>query len=298
MDVSAIHDRFHEPVADILTVLAQATPRIRRELTTRRDRAGATNVHGEHQLDADVWADEHLETELTKLESVGTYASEEQEHPTDAGEGLCVAVDPLDGSSNLRSNNTMGTIAGIYDPQDGSLPASGRDLVASAFTLLGPITTMVATDGDTVVELLITEDGVDVLQEDLQLPTTPTVYGFGGRIPDWTPAFRRFARGMEEELKLRYGGSMIGDVNQVLTYGGLFAYPALQSRPAGKLRLQFEANPMAHIVETAGGASSDGTRPLLDVEPTDLHQRVPVHLGNRHLVEELEEALDGERKTP
>ena len=85
---------------------------------------------------------------------------------------------------------------------------------------------------------------------------------------------------------------MIADVNQVLEYGGVFAYPSLQSAPNGKLRLQFEGNPIGHIVETAGGASSDGEQSLLAVEPTDLHQRVPLHVGNESLVERLEDALD------
>ena len=84
----------------------------------------------------------------------------------------------------------------------------------------------------------------------------------------------------------------IADVNQVLEYGGIFAYPSLESAEHGKLRLQFEGNPMAHIVETAGGASSDGARSLLAVEPTELHQRVPVHVGNASLVERLEAALE------
>jgi fructose-1,6-bisphosphatase I len=84
---------------------------------------------------------------------------------------------------------------------------------------------------------------------------------------------------------------MIGDVNQVLTYGGVFAYPALDSAPDGKLRLQFEGNPIAYIVETAGGRSSDGSRSLLDVPAEEIHQRVPVHLGNTALIERLEAAL-------
>jgi fructose-1,6-bisphosphatase I len=86
---------------------------------------------------------------------------------------------------------------------------------------------------------------------------------------------------------------MIADVNQVLEYGGIFAYPALDSAPRGKLRLQFEGNPIAYIVACAGGASSDGTRSILDVEPTDgIHERVPVHVGNEDLIDRLEAALE------
>jgi len=84
---------------------------------------------------------------------------------------------------------------------------------------------------------------------------------------------------------------MIADVSQVLTYGGIFAYPALESAPSGKLRLQFEGNPIGYIIESAGGASSDGDRSLLSVEPTELHGRVPVHVGNPELIDRLEAAL-------
>lgn len=285
--------RLPSPAREVMARVAAATPRIRRELTTRRGHAGGTNVSGEEQLAADIWADRHLADEIQAVDGVGTYASEEREEPVDVGDGVGVAVDPLDGSSNLKSNNCMGTIVAVYDAD---LPAQGRDLVASGFVLYGPITTMVVTDGETVQDLLVTGDAVEVLDDDLQIPEDPVTYGFGGRVPDWTPAFRDFARTVEDELKLRYGGAMIADVNQVLTYGGIFSYPALESRPEGKLRLQFEANPMAHIVEAAGGASSGGERSLLDVDPTDLHQRTPVHLGTQDLVDRLEEALVEERK--
>ena len=130
-----------------------------------------------------------------------------------------------------------------------------------------------------------------VVDSDVRLPDDPTVYGFGGRVPDWPDDFAGYVDEVEDELKLRYGGAMIADVNQVLTYGGVFAYPALESAPNGKLRLQFEGNPIGHIVETAGGASSDGSQSLLDVEPTELHERVPVHVGNESLVDRLEAAL-------
>jgi fructose-1,6-bisphosphatase I len=112
-------------------------------------------------------------------------------------------------------------------------------------------------------------------------------------VPDWPADFTEYVRSVESnpDLKLRYGGAMIGDVNQVMTYGGVFAYPGLESAPEGKLRLQFEGNPIAHIVETAGGRSSNGERSLLDVEPTALHQRVPVHVGNAELIDRLEGAL-------
>ncbi|QZP38107.1 class 1 fructose-bisphosphatase [Halobaculum magnesiiphilum] len=277
-----------------LEAVAAAAPEIRAGLPGRRRYLDDENPSGEDVLAADVYADELLEATLGDIDGVGTYASEERESTVDTGDGaVSVAVDPLDGSSNLESNNPMGTVVAIYD---GDLPASGRDLVGAGFVLYGPVTTMVAGVGApadaTIREYLVTGEGDREKLERIELPDDPTVYGFGGRVPDWPDDFATYVDEIEDELKLRYGGAMIADVSQVLSYGGVFAYPALESAPDGKLRLQFEGNPVAYLVEGAGGRSSDGARSLLDVEATGIHQRVPVHVGNEALIERLEAALD------
>ncbi|GAA0195929.1 class 1 fructose-bisphosphatase [Halobaculum roseum] len=278
----------------VLEAVAAAAPEIRAGLPGRRRYLDDENPSGEDVLAADVYADELLEATLGDIDGVGTYASEERESTVDTGDGaVSVAVDPLDGSSNLESNNPMGTVVAIYD---GDLPASGRDLVGAGFVLYGPVTTMVAGVGApadaTIREYLVTGEGDREKLERIELPDDPTVYGFGGRVPDWPDDFAAYVDEVEDELKLRYGGAMIADVSQVLSYGGVFAYPALESAPDGKLRLQFEGNPVAYLVEGAGGRSSDGARSLLDVEATGIHQRVPVHVGNEALIERLEAALD------
>ena len=274
-------------VEAILDAVATAAPEIRSGLPGRRTKTDAENVSGEQQLAADVWADELLGERIGAIDGVGHYASEEREGVEQVGDGHLVAVDPLDGSSNLRSNNPMGTIVGVYDDD---LPTSGRSIVAAAFVLYGPITTMVVARNGTVTEFVV-EDGERRDVGAVSLPNDPTVYGFGGRVPDWPPAIEEYVAEIEEELKLRYGGAMIADVSQVLSYGGIFAYPMLQSRPSGKLRLLFEGAPIAFIVESAGGSSSDGARSLLDVEATTVHQRTPVFVGNDNLVERLEASL-------
>jgi len=274
-------------VDDIVDVVAETAPEIRAGLAGRRTKLDEENVSGERQLAADVWADELLGERLQALDSVGVYASEERAEPIDTGEGYLVAVDPLDGSSNLRSNNPMGTVVGVYDDD---LPTTGRSLVAAAYVLYGPLTTMVVARDGAVTESLV-DDGERERVGEVTLPEDPTVYGFGGRVPDWTDDFAAYVETVEAELKLRYGGAMIADVNQVLTYGGIFGYPMLQSSPQGKLRALFEGAPIAHIVEAAGGGSSDGTRSLLDVEMTRVHQRTPVFVGDRGLVERLEATL-------
>ncbi|WP_435074087.1 class 1 fructose-bisphosphatase [Halorubrum sp. HHNYT27] len=299
-------DRDPDPtVKAVFDAVAATAPEIRAALPGRRVTSGTDNPSGESVLAGDLYADELLGEAITGVDGVGSFVSEEREAAVDAGgavgEGAyAVAIDPLDGSSNLRSNNAMGTVVGIYDAP---LPATGRDLVAAGYVLYGPITTMIVADESGVREEVVEavsdgagDDGAavsrSVVEDDLQLPEDPLVYGFGGRVPDWPDDFTAFAREIENELKLRYGGAMVGDVNQVLTYGGIFAYPALVDAPAGKLRLSFEANPIAYIVERAGGAATDGDIDILDVEPEGVHDRVPLYVGNEDLVERLKAALD------
>ncbi len=283
-----------QAVDDVVEVVADTAPEIAAGLRGRREAVDEQNPSGERVTAADVWADERLVDRLGAVEGVGEVASEEREGVVDCGDGLAVALDPLDGSSNLASNNLMGTVFGVYDA---ALPAPGTEIVAAGYVLYGPITTMVVARDGRVREYELlggAGDGEDerrLVEADRTLPADPTVYGFGGRVPDWPDEFERFVRGVETELKLRYGGAMVGDVNQVLQYGGVFAYPGLRSRPEGKLRVQFEAAPIAHVVETAGGRSSDGERSLLRVRPDGLHERTPVHVGNEALVERLERAL-------
>ncbi|RKD97752.1 class 1 fructose-bisphosphatase [Halopiger aswanensis] len=284
-------------VEEIVATISRSATEIQQGLIGRRgavDEEGRENPTGDTQLEADVWADDLLGDRLASLEGVGQYASEERPEAVDCGpdpateDVYAVAVDPLDGSSNLESNNAMGTIFGIYDAP---LPARGETLVAAGYVLYGPITTMVIATEETVAEYELTGGERRLVERDLELPDDPVVYGFGGRVPDWTDEFESYAREIEQELKLRYGGAMIGDVNQVLTYGGIFGYPGLESRPEGKLRLQFEGNPIGYIVERAGGRSSDGEQSLLAVDPEEIHQRAPVYVGNADLIERLEDAL-------
>jgi len=289
------------PVRAVFETVADSAPEIRAGLPGRRRTTGEENATGDEVLAADLWADDLLGERIGAVDGVGQYASEEREAVVDVGgdpdgDAYAVAVDPLDGSSNLKSNNPMGTVVGVYDARlptpDRDLPAAGRQLVAAGFVLLGPITTLVVAHEGTAREYVVADGDVDEVGP-VELPDDPVVYGFGGRVPDWPDDFAAYVEAVEAELKLRYGGAMIGDVSQVLTYGGIYGYPGLRSRAAGKLRLLFECAPIALVVEAAGGASSDGEQSLLDVDATELHHRVPMHVGNEALIERLEAALSG-----
>ena len=282
------------PIEAVFDVVARTAADARNAFAQRRSYHDQENPSGDEQLAAELYADELLEERLLAVDGIASYASEERENVATADAGrepaYHVTCDPLDGSSNLKSNNGMGTIVGIYNQE---IPAPGSAIVAAAYVLYGPITTIVTAADGTVSEYLIEDGTRDLLNGDIRLPDDPVVYGFGGRIPDWLPSFGEYVDGVEgERLKLRYGGAMVADINQVLTYGGVFGYPMLEDRPEGKLRLQFEGIPMAKIFADAGGASSDGSRSLLSKTPGRLHERSPVFVGNESLITDLEATVE------
>ncbi|EJN57089.1 class 1 fructose-bisphosphatase [Halogranum rubrum] len=274
-------------VDSILTTVVDATTEIRAELATYRDKVDTENPTGDTQVAADQWIDDLLFERFRELDAVGSFVSEERPDAIDVGDGYSVAIDPLDGSSNLEPNSTTGTILGIYDAP---LPASGRELVASAYVLYGSYTTMTVARDDTV-ERLVIQEGEVVDTDPVSMPSDPGICGVAGQTSDWDDALRTYVDELRETYKLRYSGAMVADVEQLLTYGGLLAYPPAPSQPDGILRLQFESNPIAHIVEAAGGRSSDGHGSVLDCDPKELHQCVPTYFGTPALVDELETRL-------
>ncbi|AJF27241.1 class 1 fructose-bisphosphatase [Haloarcula sp. KBTZ06] len=258
-------------------------------LANYANRAAGENPSGEQQVGGDVWADDLFFDALAYIDGIGAYASEERSDVVDCGEGYSIAIDPLDGSSNLASNNSVGTIIGVYDAE---LPAAGREMVASLMVLYGPYTTLTIarSDRDVVQEHLL-RDGHSERWGQFELPAEATVVGLAGKTGERSDAFNDIAQSFERDLKLRYGGATVADLAQVLEYGGLFGYPVTSGYPNGKLRVHFESAPLAYLVEAAGGASSDGSQSLLDVEPDGIHDRTPTFLGNTELVDELEAAL-------
>lgn len=255
--------------------------------------AGRVNVYGERQLKIDVWSNDLFTKKLSRSGLVKQLASEEMDKVMESKKGqYSVVLDPLDGSSNLKSNNLLGTIVGIY--QDKPLPARGRDLLSAMYFLYGPFIQLVLAlqDGVRIFAAVGTGKGARRFMSDgavHQLPKPPTVFGVGGLREKWTPRVREFVETLEKrKLSLRYGGSFVGDYNQVLNKGGFFAYPELTDAPQGKYRLQFESNPVGFITEKAEGKATTGTGSILDVEPQSISQRVPTYLGDSDLVQEFE----------
>lgn len=275
----------------LITRFAGLAPRIRRELPIRRDSAATRNVYGDQQLELDLWMNDLFVDAARESGLVSQIASEEMGEVRGVGRGrFSVVLDPLDGSSNVKSNNIFGTIFGIFDEK--TLPARGADLFAAGYLIYGPATTLVYATRNGVHEFVEGGGGRPaeffLIEEGLRLPQKGKLYGVGGHRDKWIPAVKAFVGELERELmNLRYGGSFVGDFNQILHYGGFFAYPAQVDKPAGKYRLHFESNPIAFVAEAAGGAGTTGTERILDVAPTGTDQTVPTYVGNRDLIERL-----------
>lgn len=279
-------------------------------LTELLGKAGAVNPQGEEQKLMDVFADEVMTSLLGGHGRVSVIVSEEQPEPLvlDEGAPYVVVHDPLDGSSNIDSNVSVGTIFGIYRRLDTSSPPEpadwlrpGRDLVAAGYVLYGTSTMMVYSAGRGVHAFTLdTELGEFLLTwSDLRFPERPAYYSLNlASAPQWEAGMERFVDWLHRpdtpNITQRYIGSAVADFHRNLLHGGVFGYPGEVERPEGKLRLLYEGAPLAFLAEQAGGRGSDGTRDLLEIHPTDIHQRTPVFVGDRQLVDRLEQFLFGE----
>jgi len=278
-------------LASLIFEISKMCELIRRELPYRRGRTNMRNVFGEIQLVVDDWVNQFIIGELRKTNLVKTLTSEEEPDIVKMSkDGIFnISLDPLDGSSNIESNNLVGTIIGIYKKE---FPTLGRNQVAAMYILYGPVDTLVYATKKGVSEFLLTTEGFVLIRRNVKLPKKGKLYSVGGLRKDWIPEIKEFVEEVEKKgYKLRYGGSFVGDSNQILHYGGIFAYPSLIGKPEGKLRLIFESNPIAFIIEQAGGRSSNGKKSILDIEYTSLQQRTPTYVGNKGLIEELEKKL-------
>ncbi len=289
-------------LSKLVSLLADLAVVVQQRIPTELGYSGGVNVYGEKQLKIDVWTNDLFTKKLLKSGLVRRVASEEMDDVAESKSGdYSVVLDPLDGSSNLKSNNLLGTIVGVY--HDKSLPANGRDLLAAMYFLYGPFLQLVLALKDGVRLSAAAGKGVGARRfvsdgQIHKLPKPPTVYGIGGLREKWTSVVKQFAESLDKrKLSLRYGGSFVGDYNQVLSKGGFFAYPELTDAPQGKYRLQFESNPVGFITEKAGGRASTGNGNILDVEPTGLVQRVPTYIGDPELVSEFESLYKTKSRT-
>jgi fructose-1,6-bisphosphatase I len=260
--------------------------------------AGTSNLYGEEQLALDVLSDRILRKRLMYSGVVCNIASEEMDEifqVTSNPLGMfSVAYDPLDGSSLVDVNLAVGTIVGIY--QGDNLLQPGRNMVGAMYILYGPRVSMVYSVGKGVYEFTMNHlMEFTLTREKVQMKPSGDIYSPGGLRKNYTPENEAYIRYLEEKgFKLRYSGGFVPDINQILMKGkGIFMYPALTDNPNGKLRLLFELNPMAFLIEQAGGAATNGCMPILDMVPEGLDQRAPIYIGCKEDVAKATEFLNG-----
>jgi len=282
----ASHD---EDVKRVVLRISEVAKKISGGFATRRGTSDTSNIYGEQQQAMDVWADELLISELRDSKLVRYLASEEQPDVlTFEGSvsNIGVTIDPLDGSSLIDVNLAVGTIVGIYR---GDVLSPGEGMLGAMYVLYGPLTTLTYCLREGVHEFVMDDNGDFVLQEENISIPEGKIYAPGALRRDYLPAHRVFIEGLEAEgYKLRYSGSFVADVHQILHKGGVFTYPAYAGREQGKLRLLFEAAPMGFIVSQARGSVSDGRRDLLTIKPEAVSQRVPVYIGGKREITLIE----------
>lgn len=273
--------------------------------------AGSGNVQGEVQQKLDVIANDQLIEGVQYCKSLAGLASEEMELPVPVqGTGdYLLLFDPLDGSSNIDVNVSIGTIFSILKKQDPNTPLqtsdfllSGRHQVAAGYVVYGPQTTMALTLGDGVAMFTLNKETGEFLFIKDAVTIAPATKEFAinmSNMRHWADPVRRYVEEClagstgprNKDFNMRWIASMVADVHRVLSRGGVFMYPWDKREPnkAGKLRLMYEANPMSFLVEQAGGASINGTQVIMDLQPTGLHERVSVMLGSKEEIERLQQ---------
>lgn len=269
---------------------------------------GATeqeNIQGETQKKLDVITNDMLKDALKADGNVRGLASEEEDFVVEVSEQgqYLVCFDPLDGSSNIDINSLVGTIFSVLPAQTGPLTEQsflqkGRDQVAAGYVLYGPSTMMALTTGNGTAFYTLHPDTKEFLLTDANVKITPDTAEFAINMSNqgfWEAPMQTYIADLllgkigprEQSFNMRWIAAMVGDVHRVLCRGGIFTYPSDNKDPNKpyKLRLMYEANPMAFLVEQAGGKASTGYETILDISPTDIHQRVAVILGSRNEVD-------------
>nr|QGW58457.1 chloroplast fructose-1,6-bisphosphatase 1 [Camellia oleifera] len=286
---------------------------------------GAVNIQGEDQKKLDVVSNEVFSSCLRSSGRTGIIASEEEDVPVAVEESYSgnyiVVFDPLDGSSNIDAAVSTGSIFGIYSPNDECLADVGDDdstldkieqrcivnvcqpgsnLLAAGYCMYSSSIIFVLSIGNGVFAFTLDPMyGEFVLtQENIQIPKSGKIYSFNeGNYQLWDDKLKKYIDDLKDPgpsgkpYSSRYIGSLVGDFHRTMLYGGIYGYPSDKKSKNGKLRLLYECAPMSYLAEQAGGKGSDGHVRVLDIQPTEIHQRVPLYIGSTEEVEKLEKYL-------
>jgi len=302
-------------LAIVLTQLAVAGRIIARELARaalvgQLGTTGETNVQGESVKKLDIWANDVVVRAMEETGLVTTLVSEEMAEPltltkTGAHGRYVVCFDPVDGSSNLDVNGIVGTIFSIRKGRETVQPGTAQ--VAAGYIMYGPATLLVLTTGDGVDGFTLGPTIGEFVRShhQIRIPARGRVYSVNeGNSTKWEPGVRRYIEYLRaadvatgRPYTARYVGSLVADFHRTLLEGGIFLYPAdaTGGKPSGKLRLQYEAAPMAWLVEQAGGSASTGRARIMTIDPATPHQRVPLIIGSPEDVVLAEDFIAGRK---
>ncbi|HKG05722.1 MAG TPA: class 1 fructose-bisphosphatase [Pedobacter sp.] len=276
--------------------------------------AGTVNIQGEGQQKLDVFANTQFISALTSGGECCVVATEEEDDlvvinsPVSKNAKYIVCIDPLDGSSNIDCNVAVGTIFSIYRRKSSGGTATMQDVlqkgteqVAAGYVIYGSSTMLVYTTGKGVNGFTLDPSiGEFCLSHpNLKVPALGNIYSINEgnyvHFPEGVKKYLKYAqvhdKATNRPYASRYIGSMVADIHRNLIKGGIYIYPTTASSPNGKLRLLYECNPMAFIVEQAGGTASDGFKRILEIEPTELHQRTAIFIGSEQMVKTAEELM-------
>ncbi|MFC2109664.1 class 1 fructose-bisphosphatase [Bacteroidota bacterium] len=276
--------------------------------------AGDTNIQGEDQQKLDIYANEVFKSALINREIVCGIASEEEDDfitiegkENSHSNKYVLLIDPLDGSSNIDVNVSVGTIFSIYrritpigtPVQMEDFLQKGNEQVAAGYIVFGTSTMLVYTTGHGVNGFTLNPAlGVFYLSHpNMQFPVDGNIYSINeGNYVHFPQGVKDYIKYCQEEsgnrpYTSRYIGSLVSDFHRNMIKGGIYMYPTSSKAPKGKLRLLYECNPVAFIAEQANGKATDGYQRIMDIEPTELHQRVPIFCGSSKMVEKAEEFM-------
>ncbi|QES90476.1 class 1 fructose-bisphosphatase [Rhizosphaericola mali] len=276
--------------------------------------AGSENVQGESQKKLDIYANEQFMSTLLGSGDVCVIVSEENEEPVFLNDErsrdakYIIAMDPLDGSSNIDVNSAVGTIFSIFRRQkDDAAPTldeilqEGRNQVAAGYIIYGSSTMLVYTTGNGVNGFTLdpTIGEFCLSHPNMKIPEDGTIYSvnegnyiyFPRGVKDYIKYCQVYDPNTKRPYNSRYAGSMIAEIHRSMLKGGIYMYPASWDHKEGKIRLMYECNPLAFIIEQANGKASTGKERILDMKPTGIHQRIPVMIGSKNMVEKAEELI-------
>lgn len=280
---------------------------------------GSTNVHGEAVKKLDLFADQQLISALDRSLITCMVISEENDGivkmSSKSGKYI-VYLDPLDGSSNIDVNVSIGSIFSIY-MREARFDSTLRDTdalqpgvrqVAAGYVLYGSSTILAYTTGLGVSVFTLDPSIGEFILSDrkIQMPDHGSIYSINeGSYNSWDLGLKKYIKYCQEEddetgrpYSARYIGSMVADIHRTLIKGGIFIYPHSKRYPNGKLRLMYECNPLSFIIEQAGGMATDGTKRIMELEPTKIHQQTPIYIGSKKNVQDVMEFLEEYKSVP